>query len=42
MREGRVLPREDSDDFWDRMVGWGIWFSAGFVTALLALDVLKG
>ena len=38
---GRVLPREDSGDFWDRVVGYSFWFAAGFVAAILLLDWLK-
>lgn len=40
MREGRVLPQADSGDFWDRMVGYGVWFTAGVVFALVYLDMV--
>jgi hypothetical protein len=45
MREGlgerRVLPRENSGDFWDRVVGYSMIFAAGAVSALLILDVIR-
>jgi hypothetical protein len=35
----RVLPRRDSGDFWDRMVGRCIWFTAGALSVLMWLDI---
>jgi len=37
--ERRVLPREDSGAFWDRMVGYSFWFAAGAISVLVWLDV---
>lgn len=39
--EDRVLPRKDSGDFWDRVVGYSMIFAAGVVSALLILDAIR-
>ena len=39
VRVGRVLPRGDSGDFWDRVVGRCIWFTAGALSVLMWLDI---